>query len=382
MHQPSFTPARLTLARERNGLTKQQLATLCDVTRRTVTAWESGNVENPPVDQIARVLGFPSDFFYADEPSIVDKEAVSFRALSAMTARQTSRVLAASVLAVELSNWIDARYTTPRVDLPDLTENQSNAVPTEPGEENEETPREDPALLPAVAAESLRTVWKIPDRPISNVLSLLEARGFRVFSLPVGDREVDAFSFWRKDEPYIFLNTGKSGERMRFDLVHELGHLLMHRGVNTQLSRAYEQQAHDFAASFLMPADALYEQVIGRLRLDDVFQLKKYWKVSAVAMVYRLWELSIISDWHYRTWMIELSQRGYRSSEPDGMHPETSKLYNQLFKIAREDGYHSRRIAAELRIPENELDSMVFGLAMTIAPHTHQVMPGKSLSLV
>ena len=208
----------------------------------------------------------------------------------------------------------------------------------------------------------------------------------RIFSLPVADREVDAFSFWQEDRPFILLNTGKTAERMRFDLAHELGHLLMHRGINTQRSRAYEQQAQDFASSFLIPADALYAQVIGRLRLEDVFQLKRYWKVSAVAMVHRLWELSIISEWHYRTWMIDLSQRGYRSAEPDGIHPESSKLFKQLFQLTREDGWSSRRIASELSIPEDELDSMVFGLAIapapSSAPSTHVPVPPYGLHLV
>lgn len=41
--------------------------------------------------------------------------------------------------------------------------------------------------------------------------------------------EIDAFSLWRDDRPYIFLNTSKSAERSRFDAAHELGHLVLHR---------------------------------------------------------------------------------------------------------------------------------------------------------
>jgi Zn-dependent peptidase ImmA (M78 family) len=230
-------------------------------------------------------------------------------------------------------------------------------------------------LIPAVAAESLRSVWGLHQAPIRRLLPFLEKKGLRVFSLPVDDRQVDAFSFWQEDRPFVFLNTGKSAERIRFDLAHELGHLLMHRGLNTQLSRRFEQQAQDFASTLLMPADALYAQVIGRPQLEDIFALRRYWKVSAVAMVYRLWELSIISEWHYRTWMIELSQRGYRRSEPGGMHPESSRLFKQLFGLMREDGWSLRRIASELSIPEDELDSMVFGLALAPAPFAAPAAP-------
>jgi Zn-dependent peptidase ImmA (M78 family)/DNA-binding XRE family transcriptional regulator len=360
MERRSFNPARLTLARERNGFTKQRLATLCGVSRRTVTAWESGQVETPPLELIAEELQFPVDFFLADDPPRIAREGVSFRALSSMTARQVDRVLASSALATELSAWMDQRYNTPLSALPDLAESRHSAEPgtSQKGEE----------LLPAVAAESVRSIWKLYQEPFRGLLPFLEKKGVRIFSLPVDDREVDAFSFWQEDRPFIFLNTGKSAERIRFDLAHELGHLLMHRGINTQLSRNCEQQAQDFAASLLMPADTLYAQVIGSLRLEDIYKLKRFWRVSAVAMVHRMWTLSIISDWHYRTWMIELSQRGYRSSEPDGTHPERSVLLKQLFQVTREDGLSSRRIASELSIPEDELDGMVFGLAIAPAP--------------
>src|SRR5260370_23481329 len=86
-HQ-SFNPTRLTLARERNGLTKQQLADACQVTRRAVSAWEAGEVENPPMAALARVLGFPELIFYADDPFPLSQAAGSFRALNAMPSRQ------------------------------------------------------------------------------------------------------------------------------------------------------------------------------------------------------------------------------------------------------------------------------------------------------
>jgi Zn-dependent peptidase ImmA (M78 family) len=154
---------------------------------------------------------------------------------------------------------------------------------------------------------------------------------------------------------------------MRFDLAHELGHLLLHRQLRMR-SRDLEQQAHDFASSFLIPADALYAQVTGQLRFDDIFKLKKFWRVSAIAMLQRLWHLRIISEWHYRSWIIELSKRGYRTSEPDGIHPESSRLFRQLFDFSRRDGWSIGRIAEALRFPPGEIDSMVFGLAIAPAP--------------
>jgi Zn-dependent peptidase ImmA (M78 family)/DNA-binding XRE family transcriptional regulator len=343
----SFNPNRLTLARERRGLTKQSLADQCAVTRRTVTAWEAGDVDSPPVEIIARVLDFPEAFFCGDDPWRIPEESVSFRALSSMLARQVDRVLATASLAIEFSRWMDQHYTTPALDLPDFSDSQP--------------------LEAAIAAESVRSIWDIHSHPIKDMLYLLEKKGIRVFSLPVSDREIDAFSFWDDERPFIFLDTGRSSERMRFDLAHELGHLLLHRQTYIR-SRDVEQQAQDFASSLLIPADALYAQVTGQLRFDDIFQLKRYWRVSAVAMLQRLWHLRIVSEWHYRTWIIELSKRGYRTSEPDGIHPESSRLLRQLFEFARRDGWSLGRIAEALRFPEGEIDRMVFGLAIAPAP--------------
>jgi Zn-dependent peptidase ImmA (M78 family)/DNA-binding XRE family transcriptional regulator len=342
----SFNPTRLTFARERAGLTKQGLADKCGVTRRAVTSWEAGEVDGPPTDILAKVLGFPESFFYADDPVRIQEDGVTFRALSSMQARQVGRVLAAASLAIEFSSWMDEHYKTPVPDLPDLSESH--------------------ALEPSIAAESVRTVWGIHELPVKDMLLLMEKKGVRVFSLPIADREVDALALWREERPFVFLNTARSAERMRFDLAHELGHLILHRQARLR-SRNIEQQAHDFAASFLMPADAVYTQVVGELRFDDIFTLKRYWNVSAVAMLHRLWSLSIVSEWHYRSWMIELSKRGYRTSEPGGSHPESSRLFRQLFALARQDGWSVARIASALSMPKGEINEMVFGLAITSA---------------
>jgi Zn-dependent peptidase ImmA (M78 family)/DNA-binding XRE family transcriptional regulator len=347
MGQRSFNPTRLTLARQRNGFTKRRLAELCNVSINSITGWENGT-EDPPVELLSRTLSFPSEFFLSDDPLIVSKESVAFRAQSSMSVRQLERVLASTALALEFCKWIEKNYRVPKPNLPDFSEFQH--------------------ALPAVTAESLRSIWGLYQQPISQLLPLLERKGVRIFSLPIADREIDAFSFWRNTTPYIFLNTGKTAERMRFDLAHELGHLLMHRQILGQRPHNLEQDAQIFASNLLMPADALYAQVTGRLRLADIFTLKRYWRVSAVALVHRLSELSIISEWHYRTWMIELSQRGYRSSEPEGIHPETSQLFKELLRLLREDGWSSRRLAEKLSIPEYEISSFMFGLATALAP--------------
>ncbi|MEV4496608.1 ImmA/IrrE family metallo-endopeptidase [Micromonospora arborensis] len=178
------------------------------------------------------------------------------------------------------------------------------------------------------------------------------------------DREVDAFSFWHENRPFVFLNASKSAERLRFDLAHELGHLCIHRDVRTNRNRQYELDANTFASTLLMPADGLIPQLVGSPSLPDVMELKAYWKVSATAMVRRLHQLKRISDWQYRTWMIDLSERGFRTSEPNGVSREQSALLRQVLALAREDGWRTERISKELGIPRRDFTEAFLGLTV------------------
>jgi len=337
-----FNPTRLTSAREQRGLTKQVFAQHCGVSRRTVSAWEAGDVDHPPVPLISRVLDYPESYFFSDDAPEISEDWVSFRALSAMTAKQVHRMLATSSVGVEFSNWMDANYRTPNPDIPDLSEVSD--------------------LVPASAAEHLRSIWGQHEKPIKNMMKLLENKGVRIFSLPSDDREVDAFCFTREGRDFIFINTAKSAERRRFDLAHELGHLVLHQKIRKNRSKQLEDEANEFASSFLMPGDAVIAQVRGRLTLADVFMLKGYWKVSAVAMVERLFRLQLISEWQRRQWLIDLTKRGFRTAEPDGIPPEISTLLGQLLRVAREDGWTVPRIARILGVPDDLLNKLTFDL--------------------
>jgi Zn-dependent peptidase ImmA (M78 family) len=346
----AFNPHRLRIARDRRGLTKEALSVECGVTRRAVTDWESGRVEAPPVDRISSALHFPSQFFFGDDLDEIPPEAASFRAYTSMSQRQIHRVLAQAALIQKFSDWIEARYRTPETDIPSIQELTAPQTVDEP--------------VPTEAAASLRAIWNLGARPIKNMLTLLESQGVRVFALGSSDREIDAFSFWHAKRAYIFLNTNKSAERLRFDLAHELGHLCMHNGISTNRVRQYELAANAFASSFLMPRTGVVPQIVTTPHFNDIMILKRYWGVSATAMTRRLHQLGRILDWQYRSWMVDLSQQGFRTAEPDGLPKEQSVVFRQVLDLAREDGWSFIRIAAELSIPPADLSDALMGLAV------------------
>ena len=67
----------------------------------------------------------------------------------------------------------------------------------------------------------------------------------------------------------------------------------------------------------------------------------------------------------YRTACVDLSRRGYRTSEPGGIARETSPLLATVFAALRAEGITPADIARDLHITVAELNRHVFGLIPT-----------------
>jgi Zn-dependent peptidase ImmA (M78 family)/transcriptional regulator with XRE-family HTH domain len=339
-----FNSKRLSLARKRRRLTAKGLAELTGLSAMTITRLEKG--ENQPdsdtVGRIATALDFPSEFFYADDPEDLDTEAVSFRSLSKMSAKERDAAVSAGSLGLQLSDWVEKRFSLPAPNLLDLSYETN----------------------PEAAARSVRQYWGLGEKPVGNVIGLLETNGVRVFSLSENTKTVDAFSFWRDDRPYIFLNNFKTAEHSIFDSVHELGHLVLHRhGGPRGQSRAAEREANAFASAFLMPANDVRARVPRFINTNVVVKAKVRWRVSAMAMAHRLHGLSLLSEWQYKSICIELGKRGYRTGEPGGIERETSIVWKKVLAQLWHERTSKNEIARSLHIPLDELEGLVWGLA-------------------
>jgi Zn-dependent peptidase ImmA (M78 family) len=201
------------------------------------------------------------------------------------------------------------------------------------------------------------------------MVGLIETHGVRVLSLSENTASVDAFSFWRDEKPFVFLNNFKTAERSILDSAHELGHLVMHRhaGPNPERlendERVAEREANTFASAFLMPAADVRSRVPRFIDADAIIRLKERWRVSAVAMAYRLHHLRIVSEWQYKTLSIELGKRGYRSGEPKGIQRETSIVWKKVLSQLWSERVSKNEIAKELHIPLDELEGLIWELS-------------------
>jgi Zn-dependent peptidase ImmA (M78 family) len=344
-----LNPSRLTIARQRAGLTKKELAERIGVDPRAISGFEASQYlpSEDNVAKLARATGFPAEFLEADDIELLPAEGVSFRSMTKMTAKQRDAAVAAGSIAFLLSDWVDQTFDLPAPDIPDFG-----------------------GATPEAAALSLRQQWGLGERPIKNMVHLLELRGIRVFSLAENCIEVDAYSVWRGVRPFVFLNTGKSGERRRFDAAHELAHLVLHRHAAPNGLEA-EKEAHAFASALLMPTASM--KSLGRItpNLAYIMGLKKKWIVSMSAMTVRLHELGLISYYHYNRLFVELSGLGYRKNEPFGIKPETSQVWQKVFSQLRREGIGVQTLADKLLVPANEIVKLVFGL-VTIGLPSHE----------
>ena len=343
MDNSTFNENRLRFARKRRGLTIKKLGSLVDMTPKIISDYENGKHTPPPktISRLAKVLNFPESFFQLDDIADLDKSAVSFRSFSKMTACVRDSALSIGKIAIEFSSWIEKRFALPQVNIPDLRDYE-----------------------PEAAAITLRNIWAIGELSISNMIHLLESKGVRVFSLGEKLPDMDAYSFWMDKTPFVFVNNRKTVERGRFDAAHELGHLVLHKH-GAPLSKEVEIEANRFASAFLMPRGSVTAKAPRFPSLDIFLGLKSHWCVSASALIKRMSDLDLISKWHYRGLMIELSSKWGRKNEPRPIKQrETSSLLPMIFRELKKEGVSKDEVARELRIFTPDLDSILFYLTL------------------
>jgi len=347
----SFVPARLEMARAIRQMTATDLAAAANISAPWISQIE--NVKKTPgpdlVRELARVLNFPVEFFYRPVKSQPPSDAFHFRATSKLAKKDEATARSLSTLAIELSDWIEEIYRSPAPDVPELQDLIDS----------------DDELAPDQAAEALRGAWGLGVAPIKNLLQLLESRGAKVYSAGGPLQAIDAFSFRHGATPVIFLNVHKSAERLRFDLAHELGHLVMHGGsLHVEPGKEKEQAANDFASSFLMPRSDVIGAIHGNnLMLEDVLMLKRRWRVSAMALNLRAHRLGIISDWTYGTLAKQLSMAGFRRGEPGSdLRAESSSLLTQVMSDMRSRGQGFADIARVLGVRAQDIQDLMLGI--------------------
>ncbi len=297
---------------------------------------------------IARALDVTEEYLLADDE--IALEGVDFRKKTIATVREEAALRARTISTLE-------RYLA----VEDLLHLRSVEW---------ERPRSAPHPVADVrdaedAARSVREDWGLGNDPIPKLAELLEERGIKVISLDLDDIDGLAAKVRRKERDaarVIVIKRSTWSERKRFNLAHELGHLVLEvkDGVDE------EKAAHRFAGAFLMPADVLRAEVGSNrssLSLGELVALKSRFGVSIQALTYRCKDLGIINQSAYAKLFKVFAERGWRKApfaEPATIDPEAEepKRFERLCYRALAEGMIGESRAAELLgISVRELDA-------------------------
>lgn len=333
--QRRLNPEKLQKARHAKAMTQSDLARAVGLTRQAVSAYEQGT-KSPEADtlgSIARELGQPVSYFIVPErESFGPFSARTYRAFGAATNKRNGQ-------CDVLTEWLSviAAYLAESVNFPDPQ--IPRVSPPSEGDGYSEDEIE-------AAAEKVRSAWGLGVGPIGNLIKLIESRGVFIAHLPVTSGRVNAFSYWSGSRPFIIMGTDETtAVRRRFDMAHELGHLVLHQGIGTEeleekevLNRV-EAEANRFAGAFLLPRSS-YPNEVFSTRLANFLPLKERWKVAVAAQVYRCSDLEIFSEQQVLNLRKQISYNKWRTREPldDQIPVERPQLLEKAVRLAIEGG--------------------------------------------
>ena len=372
-----FEKSRLTLALKMRGMTQRDLASHLSISSQFISMIER-DIKPPPdntLRRIAEVLNFPVEFFFGYPIDAISEEQVSFRARRKMKASDRDKGLAASDAATTVITLdLLSRFRLPRIDVPDLSMHK-----------------------PEEAALLLRMQWALGSEPIQNMVHLLESRGVLVYWLDVDSESLDAFSLWRDERPFVFLNSLKeAGDRGRFDAAHELGHLVLHQHISDlkaedpnkdlenlndsdidvyqeqkadgeDVKKDIEAEANRFASAFLLPQDRFRSVCPDVPDFEKLYRLKAQWKVSIAAMIMRGCDLGIFSEWQKRLAFKRLNATGMRTKERVPVQREQSKLHPIIRDALQGQGISSIKYASLLHLYPADLFKLMPSFASDTA---------------
>ena len=321
-------------ARLFRGLSLSDLSDKTGITKQALSLYENETIR-PEINKlflISKALDFPIDYFMCEERFNVKTESTYFRSLmSTSKIARTSQSIRLEFIAKLYETLIDY------VDFPDR--NFPNITFTGRQGNNEDEDIQETQEIEAIAAQC-RKVWGLGYEPIDNLQKLIESKGIIVTSLDTKEKEIDAFSqrtIINNNSVYIIvLNSSKNLVRSRFDLAHELGHVLLHpwseniEELSKQEFKEREAQANKFAGAFLLPKESFGKDISHYpTKLDFYVHLKDKWNVSIQAMIYRAHQLNIITTSQYQYLMRQVSKRGWRIAEPNDKPYKMSKTLLQ-----------------------------------------------------
>ncbi len=310
--ESSFNGTRLKAAREYNGMTISDVAQALNVSNQSISQFENNKTEpkQENVFRLSNLLGFPREYFYEKDNMEVSIGNTYFRSLTSTSKKERKAQVEKVRLLAKLYEGIQSYIKFPEFDL----EPQDNANPE-------------------ALAEYVRDKWKLGNKPIYNLIDVMEKHGVIISNAFEENSHIDAYShvevIGNQSVPIVVLGYETTLFRQQFNAAHELGHILTD-GVYEldELSKAeykdMEKFMNHFAGALLIPRDLLLQDLGGSGKTDVRYyiQLKKKYLVSAQALIVRANQIGAITTNQYQYLMKQISMNNFRKKEPlDDIYP-------------------------------------------------------------
>lgn len=333
---------RIRLARDFAKLSQVDLASHVGVSQSTIAYVESERFapSEELLRDIARTTGFSVSFFRRGELEPFPLGSLLFRARTRVSSGARQLAHSKAQVIWELAQYLLLQVRPWAVHLPQL--------PQEPAD---------------LAADVTRASLGLsPETPARSLIEVLEHAGVLTIVIDMDTGGLDGFCAWagtREDRPVIVVSASSPGDRLRWSVAHELGHLVLHRAAQGRLEDL-EHQADAFAAQFLTPKNAMRRELISPVTLSELASLKARWQVSIQSLVRRAKELDIITDRQYRYLFEQIAKFGWRTHEPVQIAREQPAALGQLISAVYGPSADPRQAISEAGLPLSIAHSVVW----------------------
>lgn len=334
-----FNREMLSLARDYRGFTQGELETRSGVSQSLISKAEHGLLDpsDDALQRLAKALNFPANFFLEPGRRV---------GLPHFHAQQRSRVPAKSLARIEAFINIRRRHVSKLLKSYDLA-----ATKPIPQIDLDET-----GLTPERVASRLREYWLIPRGPVPSVTEIIEDAGGIVILSRFGTDLLDGLSIRSEGlPPLFFMNRDVSGDRFRFSLARELGHLVMHS--LPEDDERMEAEAHRFASAFLMPRDDVRPYFMDS-KLSTFAKIKAFWKVPIRELIDRSHDLELMTDYQHKALTTQYNKT-FREAEPVEVPLEVPTTVRKMVRYHLERlGYSVGELATMLCVEEEQLQQV------------------------
>lgn len=334
---------RIKQARKAAGLSLRALADRAGVTAMAISKYEGG--KSTPSSRVlldlSKALGVRTEYFF--RPVKIELQEMKHRKHSRLPKKALDQI--EGDVKEQLERFIELEQLLPNGPV------QAFKLP-----ENLPAPVATLDEVEAVARD-LRASWGLGVDPIPVLTDMLEERGIKVFQSQAINDRFDGMAATVDGIPVVVVGRGWPGDRQRFTLAHELGHLVLQGRLAPDVED--EAAANRFAGAFLAPADEVRKE-LGETRVwlepRELEVLKKTYGLSMQGWMHRAKDLGILPDVHYVEMRKFFSSRGWNKTEPGEQYPpERPQLFDQLvYRALGQDLISESKAAELLRMPLTE----------------------------